>query len=440
MLYIDGSILEGGGQLLRVSICLAALMSKRFTIQNIRGGRPKPGLAAQHMTSLHAAASILGGKLVGNKIGSASVTFIPNESSVYGGVIMQADHHFDVGTAGAISLVLQAMLPGFLFANRSMNNITCSITGGSNVSFSPPMEHTKYVLIPLLKQKMNIDPSFSLDIIQRGWNPRGGGKVSLSSDRYTKCNAINYSGPSDVSSVLSVLQPLQLMDPGVPVSIVAVVTSNTECVLDTVTQSLNLLLSHHYPIGGTVSIQIKQEYIMDTTTTSTNNNNNNTVFHSVHNNSKGKQKKVDIHNTANTNILPKNTQICIQIYVTTSTGCILSRNTLTHVRTYTDIQPHCVTLVNSIISLIHTNACVDEHTADQLLVYMALCSCNYTKTTKNNSNTSTSGSSSNILVEPVSRDSSLHIDTTIYIIEQFFNRKMFNIITNNNNNRLITCI
>ena len=48
MIELDGAYGEGGGQILRTAVALAALTGRALVIRNIRAGRPKPGLAAQH--------------------------------------------------------------------------------------------------------------------------------------------------------------------------------------------------------------------------------------------------------------------------------------------------------------------------------------------------------------------------------------------------------
>ena len=44
--------LEGGGQVLRLTTCLSALMHTGVEIGKIRAGRPKPGLSAQHLAGI----------------------------------------------------------------------------------------------------------------------------------------------------------------------------------------------------------------------------------------------------------------------------------------------------------------------------------------------------------------------------------------------------
>jgi RNA 3'-terminal phosphate cyclase len=60
---IDGSHGEGGGQLLRLAAALSAITATPIDVVNIRAGREKPGLAAQHLTAVRAVAQVAGGRL-----------------------------------------------------------------------------------------------------------------------------------------------------------------------------------------------------------------------------------------------------------------------------------------------------------------------------------------------------------------------------------------
>ena len=54
MIDIDGSRGEGGGQVLRTSLALAAITGQAVRLTNIRAGRRNPGLAPQHLTAVRA--------------------------------------------------------------------------------------------------------------------------------------------------------------------------------------------------------------------------------------------------------------------------------------------------------------------------------------------------------------------------------------------------
>ncbi|HLB68299.1 MAG TPA: RNA 3'-terminal phosphate cyclase, partial [Thermoplasmata archaeon] len=104
VLEIDGSHGEGGGQILRMAVALSALTSTPVRITNIRAKRKNPGLAAQHLTAVEAVGMLCNASAEGLAIGSRTIEFHP-------GPLRSGSFSFDVGTAGSITLVLQACLP-----------------------------------------------------------------------------------------------------------------------------------------------------------------------------------------------------------------------------------------------------------------------------------------------------------------------------------------
>jgi RNA 3'-terminal phosphate cyclase len=92
MIEIDGSIGEGGGQVLRTSLALAAILGREVRIFNIRAGRAEPGLKAQHLTGASALTQICGASSRGLQIASTEFSFSP-------GPLKAGSFRFDVGTA-----------------------------------------------------------------------------------------------------------------------------------------------------------------------------------------------------------------------------------------------------------------------------------------------------------------------------------------------------
>jgi len=76
---IDGSIMEGGGQILRISSALSAILGIPVKISNIRAGRSTPGLRPQHVTSLKLVKDLSNGVLDGDFVGSTEITFVPGD-------------------------------------------------------------------------------------------------------------------------------------------------------------------------------------------------------------------------------------------------------------------------------------------------------------------------------------------------------------------------
>jgi len=164
LIAIDGSIGEGGGQVLRSALSLSLLTGQAFTMTNIRAGRPKSGLRPQHLAAVHAAAQISHASVKGDRKGSGQISFAS-------GPIKSGEYHFDIGTAGATSLVLQTLLLPLALAKGSSH---LSITGGTHVPWSPCYHYLDLHWGRLLS-RMGI--RFDLTLSKVGFYPEGGGEL-----------------------------------------------------------------------------------------------------------------------------------------------------------------------------------------------------------------------------------------------------------------------
>jgi RNA 3'-terminal phosphate cyclase (ATP) len=166
MIEIDGGFGEGGGQVLRTSLSLSCLLNKPFRIFNIRIKRKKPGLMPQHLMCIRALKLISNAKVYGDSEGSTELIFEPTE-------IKTGEYVFNIGTAGSVSLLLQALLPPLIFAK---DRSSLSLRGGTHVPFSPIFDYIDEVFIPILR-RLGIEIEANID--NYGFYPKGGGRVRV---------------------------------------------------------------------------------------------------------------------------------------------------------------------------------------------------------------------------------------------------------------------
>ncbi|RDD52511.1 RNA 3'-terminal phosphate cyclase [Nanoarchaeota archaeon NZ13-N] len=165
MIVIDGSYGEGGGQILRTSIALSSIFREPIRIINIRKNRKPPGLKMQHLHAIIMLSKITRAYINEIKVGSMEVEFRPN--GIYGGKYKE-----DIGTAGSITLLLQAVLLPSLFADSKVRLL---IRGGTDVEHSPSLDYFQYVLLPYYRILADI----SIKVVRRGFYPKGGGEVEV---------------------------------------------------------------------------------------------------------------------------------------------------------------------------------------------------------------------------------------------------------------------
>ncbi|MBA2862736.1 RNA 3'-terminal phosphate cyclase [Methanococcus maripaludis] len=166
MITIDGSYLEGGGQIVRTAVSLSAITKKPVKIINIRKNRKNSGLSNQHIACVNAISKICNAKVEGLLKSSETLVFYPGD-------IISENFEIDIKTAGSISLVIQSLLPIALAIDK---NIEITLIGGTNVEFSPPIDYIKNVTLKFLE---NIGINSEINIIERGFFPEGGGTVKI---------------------------------------------------------------------------------------------------------------------------------------------------------------------------------------------------------------------------------------------------------------------
>ena len=178
-LKINGGYGEGGGQIIRSAITLSCITKQPIHLENIRKNRKDKGLKPQHLTAIRILQKISKADVIGAKIGSTELKFIPGD-------VENLELIEDVKTAGSIALILQVLIPVVAISQKKLS---LTIKGGTDVLWSPSMDYTQYVLKEAYSR---IGINFSIKLTKRGYYPRGGGEIKL--EVYpSKIKSINFS-------------------------------------------------------------------------------------------------------------------------------------------------------------------------------------------------------------------------------------------------------
>lgn len=163
MIHIDGSFMEGGGQIVRTALALSTLTGRPFRVDRIRQNRPRPGLKPQHLSCVRALKQLADVQVQGDQPGSVFLEVVP-------GRIRSKNLAIDIGTAGSITLLLQSLLLPCLFADAQMD---LNLKGGTDTKWSIPIDYFIQLILPYV----NRFAACRLRRIKRGYYPRGQGRI-----------------------------------------------------------------------------------------------------------------------------------------------------------------------------------------------------------------------------------------------------------------------
>ncbi|MCD6336486.1 MAG: RNA 3'-phosphate cyclase [Candidatus Latescibacteria bacterium] len=168
MICIDGSYGEGGGQILRTSLALSAILRQPLQVDRIRAGRKRPGLMAQHLTGVQAIARICGGMVEGAELHSGKIVFHPGE-------IRAGKYEFDVArvkaSAGSTGMIFLTIAPPLSFAEEKSSLV---LKGGTHARWAPPIDYLSDIFLPTVR-RMGFEARIATE--RWGWYPEGGGIV-----------------------------------------------------------------------------------------------------------------------------------------------------------------------------------------------------------------------------------------------------------------------
>ncbi|KIW53482.1 hypothetical protein PV05_09053 [Exophiala xenobiotica] len=248
MLILDGSTLEGGGQLVRVALSLSSICSIPVRITNIRANRaskssrpshksrartgnaksapsgssPGGGLKESHLAALNWLADQCGADIEGNEVGCREVVFRPGRRKVQPAEpAVPRPEVIELRKPGSVWLIWQAIFPYIVhsicasapsLSSLSSRPLCITLRGGTNVPKSPSSEYMQQVFLPLC-HRIGL-PKVDIHVIQRGWAGHTPeiGEVEISV--YSPTVSLRPLDPSLTASTPRLVQPFHLHDRG----------------------------------------------------------------------------------------------------------------------------------------------------------------------------------------------------------------------------------
>ncbi|ADB62081.1 RNA 3'-phosphate cyclase [Haloterrigena turkmenica DSM 5511] len=177
---LDGA--TAGGQFVRTALTLSVLENEPVRIENVRGNRSTPGLRHQHLAVLETMAAVCDADVSGAELGAETVEFEPGlestaDASGWSGAgrgrLAGGTYEVDIGTAGSATLLFDALLP---LASVLESQLSVTVTGGTDVAWSPPLDYVRRVKLPLLRR---VGLTAAVEVDRRGFYPDGGGRATL---------------------------------------------------------------------------------------------------------------------------------------------------------------------------------------------------------------------------------------------------------------------
>jgi RNA 3'-terminal phosphate cyclase (ATP) len=166
LIELDGSAGEGGGQILRTALSLAAVTGRAVAVRDVRARRMKPGLRPQHREAARAMALLCDAEVEGAEVGSSRISFRPRKRASAG------EWTFDIGTAGSTPLLFQTLCCPLALAGAPSR---LTLRGGTHQDHSPTFHYLALVWAPAVARL-----GFPVELALRtaGFYPEGGGEFS----------------------------------------------------------------------------------------------------------------------------------------------------------------------------------------------------------------------------------------------------------------------